>query len=269
MGFHASSHWALGLLFALVSTGFGSTLEAEQEVLDVFPTHGPVGGPFVPPGTLYDNGQSNSTSALASQNGGAFTTRAADDFLLDGTACGTRLFSITRIRLQMTLEDAAPQSFALELFADNGSATAPESGISPIASFPEASQVLLGPAGVTSSLYEVIFETDGLELDADTVYWLSGLGTDDAANSLTINAFFAASDGAPGTPTNGVFIGAFFGAPDWVPVEDVAPSPFAFAFAIDGSCRQSIEIPTQSAWGLALLAALLGILSLFVLARRS
>ena len=182
------------------------------------------------------------------------------------------MFEITGFRLQMTQEDDAAQEFALEIYADDGSGNAPTSGFTPLFTFPETTQTLLGSGGFTSSLYEIEFSTPGLILDADTVYWLSGYGTDAVANATAINNFFTVADGAASTTANGVFIGPFFGYADWQPAENVTtiPEPVAFSFAVDGACEATpvTEVPVQSRHGIAVLVGLLAALGLWTLARR-
>ena len=98
----------------------------------------PSGGPYVPPGNLYDNEQSNASTSLASaDSAGTFTARTADDFQITA-ACASGEFEITQIRVHMVQSDTAPQPFAVDLYADDGTGTAPTVGISPIASCPES-----------------------------------------------------------------------------------------------------------------------------------
>lgn len=230
---------------------------------------------FSPPGTLYDNDVNNNTTSLASQDStGTFTARTADDFLLDGALCPTGQFEITQIRAQIVQDPATPQAFAIDLFDDNGSGTSPipTNAITPIYTFPETSQTLLGPFGARQ-MFEASFATPGLVLDADTVYWISGYGANGAANPASFNNFFAASNGAVGTTANGMLIAPGAGVATWTPVEAViGGSPLAFSFAIDGQCLEPtpsvLEIPTVSSIGLALLALLLVAGAWWALARR-
>lgn len=112
-----------------------------------------------------------------------------------------------------------------------------------------------------------------MELDGDTVYWISGFGTDAAANATAFNNFFLASNGASGTPDIGVIIAPGAGVTTWTPVHLViGPPPLAFSFAIDGSCPvflpANLDIPMLSPVGIALLAGALGALALIAIARR-
>jgi hypothetical protein len=241
----------------------------------------PMGGPFVPAGTLYDNEQSNATTSLVSQDStGAFTARTADDFTIAADpGCASNMFGITNIRTQMVQFDTVPQAFAVDLYNDNGSGTAPVSGITPFSTFPETSQALLGAFGVGTSIFEASFETPALVLSAATIYWVSGFGTNAAANAGAFNNFFAASNGATGTTDNGVIIAPGAGVADWTPIDVViGPPPLAFAFAVDGACQVvggggttlpvDPNVPTLSPLGLGLLVVLLLLASGYVLARR-
>ncbi|MCB1600403.1 MAG: DUF11 domain-containing protein [Xanthomonadales bacterium] len=198
----------------------------------------PSGGPYVPPGNLYDNEQSNASTSLASaDSAGTFTARTADDFQITA-ACASGEFEITQIRVHMVQSDTAPQPFAVDLYADDGTGTAPTVGISPIATFPESSQLSFGTFGTGTSVFEVSLATPGLVLNGNTTYWISGFGADAAANAGGFNNFFAASAGAAGTTANGVIIAPDAGVAAWTPVQNViGGAPLAFSFAIDGSCR--------------------------------
>ncbi|MEM8998420.1 MAG: hypothetical protein AAGF23_26785 [Acidobacteriota bacterium] len=236
---------------------------------------GPMGGPFVPPGELFDNEQGNGTTSLVGQDStGTFEARTADDFSLDGTGCDSGVFAISGVRLNMVQDNAAPQPFAVDFSNDNGMGTAPESGINPFATFPETSQANLGAFGLTTSIFEVAAATPGLELDADTTYWIGGFGTDAAANAAAFNNFFAASNGAPGSTANGQVIAPDAGVADWTSADLViGPPALAFAFAIDGECAVlstpfDPNIPTLSPVGIGLMAGVLALLSVFVIARR-
>jgi uncharacterized repeat protein (TIGR01451 family) len=208
-----------------------------QATTGIDPKGIPTGGPYIPAGILYDNEQSSGSTSLASQDSsGTFTTRSADDFLIAGTGCTSGIFDISQIRIQMVQNAAAPQPFAIDIYSDNGSGTAPVSGISPIFTFSETMQTALGPFGV-NTIFEAGFNTPGLQLNADTIYWISGYGADAAANPAGFNNFFAASNGAAGTTANGVIIAPGAGVPDWTPADQViGPPGLAFSFAIDGSC---------------------------------
>ncbi|NJL29524.1 MAG: hypothetical protein HC897_17370 [Thermoanaerobaculia bacterium] len=240
----------------------------------------PAGGPYVPAGTLYDNEQSDGTTSLASANSsGTFTSRSADDFTIDGAGCASGLFDISRIRIQMVQSDSAPQAFGVDLYDDNGSGTAPTpaNAIMPIATLTQTSQMVFGAFGVGTSIFEASFDTPGLVLNGDTTYWISGFGTNAAANAATFNNFFAASMGATGTTDNGVIIAPGSGVTSWTPADQViGPPALAFSFAIDGTCQVDMGpmtpnwhvVPTLDTVGLAVLAGVLGLLSVFVIARR-
>lgn len=227
---------------------------------------------FAPPGTLYDNDVSDMTTSLASQNSsGTFLARSADDFTIDSAGCASGVFDITAVRIQMVQSDAAPQAFGIEFYGDNGSGTAPTpaDSIVPIAAFTETGQTNLGVFGVGTSLFEASFSTAGLQIAGDTVYWISGFGSNAAANPSGFNNFFASSAGAPSTTANGVIIAPNAGVATWTPVESViGPPALHFAFAIDGQCATLNEIPTLGPWGLAALSALLGLFGLTILRRR-
>lgn len=234
----------------------------------------PAGGPYVPAGTLYDNEQSDGITSLASQNSSStFTARTADDFTIVDAACATQQFAISRIRIQMVQADAAPQAFGVDLFSDNGSGTAPAAGITPFATLSQTSQMVFGPFGLGTSIFEASFDTPGLVLSGNTIYWISGFGTSAAANSTGFNNFFATSAGAMGTSPNGVIIAPDAGFPTWMPVQNViGGGPLAYSFAIDGACIEDTgfdpAVPTLSPGGIALLAGLLALMSLAVMARR-
>lgn len=224
----------------LLVAAFSSPLIAQQNFTSVQsgPSEGiPAGGSFVPPGGLYDNEQSNGSTSLASQDSsGTFTARSADDFVITAT-CASGLFDITEIRAQMVQQNAAPQAFAIDLFDDNGMGTFPQSGINPIATVAETSQTLLGAFGTTTSIFEASFVPVGLQLSANTVYWISGYGADSSANAAGFNNFFAVSNGATGTTDNGAIIAPDAGVDDWTATDlVVAPPRHAYAFAIDGVC---------------------------------
>jgi uncharacterized repeat protein (TIGR01451 family) len=175
---------------------------------------------------------------LASQDSsGNLGARSADDFQITA-ACTSGEFEISQIRLHMVQGDANPQAFSVDLFADDGTGTAPTTGINPIATFPESAQVNFGTFGVGTSVFEVRLATPGLVLNGNTTYWISGFGADAAANAASFNNFFAASAGASGTSANGVIIAPGAGVAAWTRAELViGGNPLAFSFAIDGSCR--------------------------------
>ncbi|MGA7297252.1 MAG: hypothetical protein WBW92_07055 [Rhodanobacteraceae bacterium] len=239
------------------------------------PNGTPSGGPYVPPGTLFDNEQGNGTTSLVSQDStGTFTARSADDFSIPAGSCATGVFDITQIRVQMVQQDAAAQAFAVDLFDDNGSGTAPTAGINPIATYPESSQTSLGAFGATTSIFEAAFDTTGLQLNADTVYWVSGYGADANTNSAGFNNFFAASNGAAGTTANGVTIAPDAGAPTWTDSGSlISSAPLAYSFAIDGTCAApaiapSANVPTLGKSALLLLGLLSGLAALVMMRRR-
>lgn len=232
---------SLGVAFALLFAGGSaaaqsSTLYSNADASAVLGI--PAGGPYVPPGNLYDNEQSNGTTSLVSQDSsGTFVARTADDFQIAAT-CASGEFEISQIRVHMVQGDAAPQAFAVDLFADDGTGMAPTAGINPIATFPESSQINFGVFGSGTSIFEVSLATPGLVLNGNTTYWISGFGADATANAAAFNNFFAASAGAAGTTANGVIIAPGAGVAAWTPVEAViGGAPLAFSFAIDGSCR--------------------------------
>lgn len=209
----------------------------------------PAGGSFVPAGTLYDNEQSNGLTSLASQDSsGNFTARTADDFVIDGTNCASGEFDISLIRVQMVQSDAAPQPFAVDLYADNGAGTGPTpaDAITPIATLAQTTQTNFGAFGTGTSIFEASFVPAGLVLQADTVYWISGYGATAASNPSGFNNFFAASNGSGATTDNGVIIAPGAGVAAWTPVEAViGPPALAFSFAIDGTCRAGAVEPHQ------------------------
>jgi hypothetical protein len=201
----------------------------------------PSGGSFVPAGTLYDNEQSNGSTSLASQDSsGTVTARSADDFVIDGANCPSNQFDITQIRIQMVQADAAPQPFAVDLYADDGTGAGPSptNAIAPIATVAEAGQTSLGAFGTGTSIFEASFTPVGLVLDGGTRYWISGYGATAASNAGGFNNFFAASNGSGATTDNGVIIAPGAGVANWTPADTViGPPALAFAFAIDGTCR--------------------------------
>ena len=234
----------------------------------------PAGGPYVPAGNLYDNEQSNGLTSLASQNSsGTLTARSADDFILTGT-CASGLFDITSIRTHMVQADAAAQAFGVEVFADNGLNTAPAPGMTPIQSATRISQVNFGAFGAGTSIFEASFATTGMQLAANTRYWISGFGTDPALNPASFNNFFASSAGATGTTANGVVIAPGSGVADWTPAHLViGGDPLAFSFAIDGVCvveaaGPATPVPATTNPALILGGLMLGLLGV-VAVRRS
>lgn len=252
-----------------------------SSISDAAPQGIPSGGPYVPAGSLFDNAQSDGSTSLASQDSsGTFTARSADDFTLPAGNCDSGEFDVSLIRFQMVQADAAAQPFRLDIYQDNGSGSAPSTGINPIAAYPQTSQTALGPFGTGTSIFEVSVDTTGLTLLADTVYWISGYGANAAANSGGFNNFFAASAGAPGTTANGVIIAPGAGVANWTPIPDViGGSPLAFSFAIDGECRAAgpgptvepvvAQVPANSHYSLALLSLLLGAVAWFGLKRKA
>lgn len=233
-----------------------------------------VGGPFTPPGTLFDNGISDGDTSLASQTSDdVFTARTADDFILDGASCASGVFDITRIRVQTVQQNAAPQAFGVDLFNDDGTGVNPDpiDGIAPIASFVETSQMNLGPFGATTSLFEASFDMVGVQLAADTTYWLSAYGADGAANAAGFNNFFASSTDGIAGPFNGVVIAPDVGIAAWTDAGPVLMAgPQSFSFAIDGTCAVggALPIPTLGTYGIAVMLLLL-IGSALVVMRRS
>ena len=235
----------------------------------------PAGGPYVPPGSLYDNEQSNGTTSLASADStGAFTARSADDFIVPAGNCASGIFNVSQIRMQMVQSDVAPQPFAVDLYNDDGTGNAPDpvDAISPIATFAESSQTNLGAFGTGTSLFAVTLATPGLQINADTRYWISGFGAAAAANASTFNNFFAASAGAAATTPNGVIIAPGIAVTTWTPAQVViGGNPLAFSFAIDGACFDQqvnvIEVPTVDTIGLVALFLLLTASGLFLLRR--
>ncbi len=210
---------------------------------------------FGPPGTLWDNDVNNSTSSLASQNGSSFA-RTVDDFVLGSQGCPSGNFRITRVRAQLVQDDSSPQSFAVDLFNDDGSGTRPD-GFTPFATIAETTRTNLGPFGFFNSIFEAEFVPAAPIVLASGRYWLSAFGTGD---NSSINIFFAASNGAPGEPDNGLIYAPNNGVPDWTPGGDVAALTPHFSFAIDGDCflaEPEVAVPTLNAWGALILAAAL------------
>ncbi len=181
---------AVGVLIASTAAVHAAAPVLYSQIAVQRPNGVPSGGTYVPPGTLYDNEQSNGTTSLVSQDStGTFTARSADDFTIPAGSCATGVFDISQIRVQMVQQNATPQAFAVDVFADNGSGTAPTAGINPIASYPQSSQTSFGAFGSTTSIFEAAFDTTGLQLNADTTYWVSGYGVDAAANSAAFNNY--------------------------------------------------------------------------------
>lgn len=237
----------------------------------------PAGGPYAPPGTLYDNEQSNGITSLASQNSsGTLTARTADDFSIPAGSCASGIFDVNQIRVQMVQSDVVPQPFAVDLYNDNGSGTAPTpaNAITPIQTYTATSQTVLGPFGVGTSIWEATFDTTGLQLNADTIYWISGYGATAALNLAGFNNFFATSNGSGATTDNGVIIAPGVGVPVWTSADLViGPPALAFSFAIDGECFVEDSgfdpaIPTLSPLGLGLLIGVLALASLYLMKRR-
>ena len=240
----------------------------------------PAGGPYVPAGTLYDNEQSDGTTSLASQDSsGTNTARSADDFIIPTVSCTSNTFNVTGIRAQMVQVDTAAQAFAIDLYNDNGSGTAPTAGISPFTTIAQTSQTNLGPFGIGTSIFEASFVPGApIELTGGTKYWISGWGINAALNAAAFNNFFAASAGATGTTDNGMIIAPGAGVPAWVPASTVlGPPDLAFSFAIDGECITGggpaggttfdVAVPTLSTLGIALLATLLALGAFFMMRR--
>ena len=231
-------------LLAAIALSLNSPLPAQNRAALQSPAGAngiPAGGQYVPPGSLYDNEQSDGVTSLASQNStGTFTARTADDFRIPTGNCSSGQFDVSGIRLQMVQTTGAEQAFGLDLFDDDGTGNAPTAGLTPVQTFAETSQILLGAFGKFTSIFEVSFATPGLVLNGNTTYWLSGFGANSAANPSGFNNFFATSDGAPATTDNAVIIAPGAGVPNWTPVQQVIQGdPLAFSFAVDGTCRLS------------------------------
>lgn len=265
---------ALGLLAS--APVFADTLFSQATQTEGIPA----GGPYVPPGTLFDNEQSDGTTSLASQDSsGTATARSADDFIVPTGACASNTFSVTGIRIQMVQSDTAAQSFAVDLYNDDGTGNAPTAGISPFTTVAQTSQANLGPFGVGTSIFESSHVPGApIELTGGVKYWISGWGTNAALNAGGFNNFFAASAGATGTTDNGMIIAPGSGVPAWTPAHVViGGNPLAFSFAIDGECvigggpaggtTFDVAVPTLSTVGIALLATLLALGAFFVMRR--
>lgn len=237
---------------ALAILSFSSAVVAQQASLLARNGLTPRGaGPFTPPGSLYDNLVANGTTSLASQeSSGTFQARSADDFRITAT-CTSGQFNISGIRAQLVQADAAPQPFAVELYADNGSGTTPSpaSAITPIATFTQATQTPLGAFGAGTSLFEASFTpTAPVTLNANTTYWISAFGATAASNPSGFNNFFAVSDGAAATTDNGVVIAPGAGVTTWTPAEAVlGPPALAFSFAVDGTCASPVNFSITGA----------------------
>ncbi len=222
---------------------------------------------------LYDNGIANFTTSIASQDSEEFFARTADDFVLDGESlgCSTGRFDIAEVLVMMVQEDSTPQAFGVEFYEDDGAGRPrPANAAVPIASFPETSQIDLGRFGLTTTLFQVGFETPGLSLRADIPYWISSFGTDVTTNGDAFYNFFAVSNGAEGTEDNGVVIAPVAEVDIWTPIDDVlGPPARAFSFAIAGSCgaAQTLEVPSLGVGGMLVLTSLLAGLSLAVINR--
>lgn len=267
------------MLTAAAFLAISVTAGADNLFSNGFPTGGiPAGGPYVPAGTLYDNEQSDGSTSLASQDSsGTTTARSADDFTIAAGACGSGQFAISQIRIQMVQNDAAPQPFEIDIYDDNGAGTAPTpaNSISPIANFVQTSSTNLGAFGTGTSIWEASFDTTGLTLAADTVYWISGYGGTAASNAGGFNNFFAVSAGSGATTDNGVIIAPGSGVASWTPAEVVIGGPpLAFSFAIDGTCAGSgggttfdVAVPTLSEIGLGALIAALALVGFFLIRR--
>ena len=235
----------------------------------------PAGGPYVPAGTLFDNEQSNGNTSLASQDSSTtFTARSADDFTITATGCASNQWNITQIRAQMVQADAAPQPFAIDIFDDNGSGTAPTpaNAIAPISTVAQSASTNLGAFGAGTSIWEASFVPAGLVLNGNTPYWISGYGATAASNAGGFNNFFASSNGAGASTDNGVIIAPGAGVANWTAASAViGPPDLAFSFAIDGTCvalEPKVPVPfTPSAW--ALLLAMVGLLGGIAAWRRS
>lgn len=253
------------LVLALAALTGGSAVAFEMPMEDENRGGIPNGGAFVPPGGLYDNEQTNNTTSLVSQDSnGTFEARTADDFVLT-QSCNSGQFEVSSVRTHHVINDAFPQNLAVDFFDDNGTGSAPISGITPFATYPQISQTLLGPFGAGTSMFEAEYSTPGLILDVNTVYWISSFGTDAVANETQFATFMAASNGAAGTTANGVIIAPGAGVADWTPVDAViGPPALAFSFAVDGTCviAEPEIVSTLSTWNLILMTMLLGGLGL-------
>lgn len=238
---------------------------------------GAFGGPYVPAGTLYDNGQAADLFPVISQEStDASRARAADDFIIPVLSCESGIFEIDQVRIQIVQSVFAQQPFAVDLYRDDGTGAAPTSGISPFVTLAQTSAADLGMFTIDRNLWEAGFvPASPLRLTAGVKYWISGFGATAAANSGDENNFFAGSDGAAGTTKNGVVIAPDGDFPSWTPVV-IQGEASAFSFAIDGACLAGanatsfdVAVPALSQAGIAALASLLAIASLALLRRPS
>jgi hypothetical protein len=267
---------ALTTLLSGASAAYAQTTLYSQGALAGAPGI-PAGGPYVPPGTLYDNEQSNGSTSLVSQDSsGSFDSRTADDFTIPAGACTSGTFDISRIRVQMVQQDAAPQSFGVDVYNDDGTGNSPTAGISPFATYPQTTQSSLGAFGTGTSVFEAAFNTPGLQLNANTKYWVSGFGADATANAAGFNNYLAASNGAAATAANGVTIAPGQGVTDWTDSGVlIGGAALAYSFAIDGTCAAAgvpatppRDLPTLGQFALMLLGLLVGIAGVTTTLRR-
>jgi hypothetical protein len=267
---------ALTTLLTGASAAYAQTTLYSQGALTGAPGI-PAGGPYVPPGTLYDNEQSNGSTSLVSQDSsGGFESRSADDFSIPAGACTSGIFDISQIRVQMVQFDTAPQSFGVDVYDDDGTGTSPTAGISPFATYPQTTQLSFGAFGAGTSIFEAAFNTPGLQLNANTTYWVSGFGANAATNAAGFNNFLAASDGAAGTTANGVTIAPSQGVPAWTDSGTlVGGAALAYSFAIDGTCAAGgvpltppRDLPTLGQFALMLLGLLVGVAGVTTTLRR-
>lgn len=264
-----SSSPFIGILFLLLATNLPALAGAGTE--------GAPGGPYVPAGTLYDNGQAVDTFPYLSQEStGVSLSRAADDFTIPIGTCASGMFEITQVRIQMVQADVASQPFAVDLYRDDGSGNAPIAGISPFVTLAQTSSVHLGLFTIGRNLWEASFvPRSPVRLSGGSKYWISGFGATAAANpGSQQNNFFAGSEGAANTPQNAVLIAPNGAHPSWTPVEQVNPGILAaFSFAIDGTCVLGgsepfdVAVPGLTAAGAAVLTILLATVALGLLRR--
>jgi len=237
-----------------------------------------VPGPLAPgtPGTLWDNGPSDSVDGLASERATAVSgtggpegdhgSTVADDFTLPegGTLDEVRVCMLT---LASTLAE-------MYIYADVGGAPGP----APVFGAPTTADLTTttytdnttrcaNAFGLTGR--EFRFELNGSVVLAPGTYWLAAVG--DGQGNQGDRDFWATSGQTP-IQSVGAWGSTFFSVPYWTPVTGaMSTGELDFAFDIDGTAGQQttvLEIPTLGQAGFALLAILLGGAA-FVALRRS
>jgi len=268
--------YGLILVFAASSLAFGDINEpiTVKEWYAKYGQGGGTGGGFgIPgvPGTLWDNGGSNSVNGLTSERNtsisgtggpeGDHASTIADDFVLTTTA------QLTEIRVCLYHDGTTAE---LYIYSDNGGVPGP-SVTTPIFGAPTGPSVVSTTFDDNNSRCQAAFGYPGRQyiFNATTTgvtlptlnagrYWLAVVGQGGS------RAFWGTS--SPLNPELGGEMGStYFGYPYWSPTTAAAPDCRDFAFDIDGVQAGVSAVPTMTEWGMIIFIILAGLGSIYYL----